>query len=230
MARSSFLDPEKADADGLVAIGLDLGPDRLLEAYRRGIFPFYDDSTPTLWWSPDPRAIFELDGLHISRRLARTVRSGKFTVTVNRAFDAVIRGCARDETGEGGPHVWITPEMVAAYIRFHHLGYAHSLEVWHQGELAGGIYGVALGGAFAGESMFSRVRDASKVALVRLMERLRTRGFRLFDVQYINPHTESLGAIEIPRRDYLRRLRLALRCEVTFDDPPGQRGAAGNRG
>ncbi len=207
-----FLSPELADADGLVGVGGDLGPRRLLEAYRRGIFPWYDAQTPILWWSPDPRAVFELDGLHVSRRLARTVRSGKFTVTVDRDFAGVIRGCAdRPEPG-----VWITPEMIEAYERLHRLGHAHSVEVWHGGELAGGLYGVAVGGLFAGESMFTRVRDASKVALVHVMGRLRERGYRLFDVQFLNDHTASLGAVEIPRREYLARLRRALECPASF--------------
>src|SRR5205823_9393455 len=134
-----FLDPELADADGLVGMGGNLEPPLLLEAYRRGIFPFYDEESPILWWSPDPRAIFELDGLHVSRRLARTVRSGRFAVTVNQDFAGVIRGCA-DRPGHG---VWITADMIAAYERLHRLGHAHSVEVWHGGELAGGVYGVA---------------------------------------------------------------------------------------
>ncbi len=207
-----FLDPELADADGLVGVGGDLSPLRLLEAYRRGIFPWFDETSPILWWSPDPRAIFEMDGLHVSRRLARTVRSGRFTATVDRAFAEVIRGCAH-RPGDG---VWITPDMIDAYTRLHELGHAHSVEVWHDGELAGGIYGVTVGGLFAGESMFTRIRDASKVALVHLMERLRQRGFQLFDVQFLNDHTARLGAIEIPRREYLRRLRKAVSGRATF--------------
>jgi leucyl/phenylalanyl-tRNA--protein transferase len=208
-----FLDPERADADGLVAIGGDLSPPLLLYAYRRGIFPWFDESSPILWWSPDPRAIFELDGLHVSRRLARTVRSGKFTATVDRAFADVIRGCAH-RPGDG---VWITPDMIDAYMRLHTMGHAHSVEVWHDGQLAGGVYGVSIGGLFAGESMFTRVSDASKVALVHLMERLRQRGFQLFDVQFLNEHTTRLGAIEIPRCEYLRRLRKAVACDVSFE-------------
>jgi leucyl/phenylalanyl-tRNA--protein transferase len=207
-----FLDPERADADGLVAVGGDLNPPSLLHAYRCGIFPWFDESSPILWWSPDPRAIFELDGLHISRRLARTVHSGKFTATVDRAFAEVIRGCAH-RPGDG---VWITRDMIDAYIRLHEMGHAHSVEVWHDGQLAGGVYGVTIGGLFAGESMFTRVRDASKIALVHLMERLRQRGFQLFDVQFLNAHTTRLGAIEIPRREYLRRLRKAVACDVSF--------------
>jgi leucyl/phenylalanyl-tRNA--protein transferase len=212
MAGSPFLDPELADADGLVGVGGDLSPQRLLEAYRRGIFPFYDDTTPILWWSPDPRAIFEMDGLHVSRRLARTLRSGKFSVTVNRDFPGVIAGCA-DRPGTGN---WITQDMKSAYTRLHHLAHAHSVEVWHEGALAGGVYGVTVGGLFAGESMFTRVRDASKVALVHLMEHLRQRGFVLFDVQFLNDHTASLGAVEVPRRQYLRRLKLAVASPVSF--------------
>jgi leucyl/phenylalanyl-tRNA--protein transferase len=212
MSPRFFLDPERADADGLVGVGGDLRPERLLEAYRRGIFPWFDEESPILWWSPDPRAIFELDGLHISRRLARTLRSGRFDVTINRAFVEVMRGCA-DRPGQG---VWITADMIDAYTRLHELGHAHSVEVWRDGRLAGGVYGVTVGGLFAGESMFTRVRDASKVALVYLMDRLRGRDFQLFDVQFLNDHTASLGAVEIPRREYLARLRQAVASEVRF--------------
>ena len=212
MPQRPFHDPERADADGLVGVGGDLSPTRLLEAYCRGIFPWFDETTPVLWWSPDPRAVFELDGFHVPRRLARTVRSGRFTVTVNAAFGEVIRGCA-DRPGQG---VWITPQMIEAYTTLHGLGWAHSVEAWRDGELAGGVYGVAVGGLFAGESMFTRIRDGSKVALVHLVQRLRERGFRLFDVQFLNDHTARLGAVEIPRREYLARLRAALTCKVEF--------------
>jgi leucyl/phenylalanyl-tRNA--protein transferase len=216
MFTAGFLDPERADPEGLVGVGGDLSPARLLEAYARGIFPFYDDSMPILWWSPDPRAIFELDGLKVSRRLARTVRSGRFRVTVDRAFSDVVEGCARRRGSDG---VWITHDMAAAYLRLHRLGHAHSVEVWQGDELAGGLYGVAIGGLFAGESMFSRVRDASKVALVFVADRLRRGGFQLFDVQFVNDHTRSLGAIEISRAEYLCRLRHALRCDASFSEP-----------
>jgi leucyl/phenylalanyl-tRNA--protein transferase len=209
----SFLNPEFADALGLVAVGGDLRPQWLLHAYRHGIFPWYDEGDPILWWSPDPRAIIELDGLHVARRLRRTVRSGRFTLTINRAFDEVIRGCADRPEG-----TWITSAMVRAYRTLHELGYAHSVEAWFEGQLAGGLYGVALGGLFAGESMFSRRRDASKVALVYLVERLRERGFRLFDIQMRTEHTARLGAVEIPRTEYLARLREAIACPVTFAD------------
>jgi leucyl/phenylalanyl-tRNA--protein transferase len=218
MPRPFFRNPELADDDGLVAVGGDLSPSRLLEAYRRGIFPWFGEDGPILWWSPNPRAIFELNGLHVSRRLARTIRSGRFTVTFNQAFESVMRGCAvpRRSDPQGGGGVWITADMIAAYVELHRLGHAHSVEVWHEGVLAGGVYGVALGGLFAGESMFHRVRDASKVALVHLMDRLRNRGYQLFDVQFLNDHTTSLGAVEVPRREYLARLREALAAPVTF--------------
>jgi leucyl/phenylalanyl-tRNA--protein transferase len=211
MPRSPAFDPERADEWGLVAIGGDLAPRRLLDAYRHGVFPWFGEGDPVLWWSPDPRAIIELDGLHVSRRLHRTLRSGRFRHTVNRDFAAVIRGCA--DRAEG---TWITPEMVAAYETLHALGYAHSLEVWRGDMLAGGIYGVALGGFFAGESMFTRDRDASKVALVHLVEHLRQRGFQLFDIQILSDHTARLGGREVPREEYLQRLRRAVACTVTF--------------
>jgi leucyl/phenylalanyl-tRNA--protein transferase len=201
-----------ADPFGLVAVGGDLHPETLLEAYRSGVFPWYDELSPVLWWSPDPRAILELDGLHISRRLARTIRQGKFRVTIDAAFAEVIRGCA-DRPGEG---TWIFPEIIAAFEELHRLGHAHSVETWLGEELAGGIYGLALGGFFSGESMFYRVPDASKVALAHLVQHLRQQGFTLFDVQVLSPHTQTLGAIEIPRKDYLRRLRQALTLPVQF--------------
>ncbi len=204
--------PELADDYGLVAVGGDLHPARLLEAYRHGVFPWYGEDDPICWWSPDPRAIFELDGLHVSRRLQRTLRSRRFEVTVNRAFAEVIRACAEAHT-DG---TWITPEMIVAYETLHRLGYAHSVEAWQEGELAGGVYGVALGGLFAGESRFTRRRDGSKVALAFLVDHLRHRGFQLFDIQFLTEHTARLGAIAIPRAHYLARLRRALDCPVTF--------------
>lgn len=199
-----------------VAVGGDLRPGRLLHAYRCGVFPWYNEGEPVLWWSPDPRAVFELDGLRVPRRLARTLRSGRFTTTVDRAFGEVIRGCAVREEG-----TWITPDMIGAYEELHQLGHAHSLEVWRGDTLAGGIYGVALGGFFAGESMFSRVPDGSKVALVRLVERLRERGFQLFDIQFRTEHTTRLGAVEIPRAEYLQRLARAVAVSVQFTDGGG---------
>jgi leucyl/phenylalanyl-tRNA--protein transferase len=208
---SQFLDPELADEHGLVAIGGDLKPKNLLKAYRSGVFPWFGEGDPVLWWSPDPRAIFELDGLHVSRRLARTLRSGRFKLTIDHDFAGVIRGCADREEG-----TWLTGDMIAAYETLHRLGYAHSLETWQGDVLAGGIYGVALGGFFAGESMFHRASDASKVALAHLVDHLRCRGFQLFDIQMLTEHTAMLGAIEIPRAEYLERLRRALACPAKF--------------
>jgi leucyl/phenylalanyl-tRNA--protein transferase len=207
-----YLDPQLVEW-GLVKVGGDLRPDRLLDGYRRGIFPWFDEGSPICWWSPDPRAIFELDKFYVSRRLARTIRSGRFRTTVNQAFGEVMRGCA--DRAEG---TWLTADMMDGYQRLHDLGWAHSIEVWQEERLAGGIYGVAIDGFFAGESMFHRVRDASKVALAVLVERLRERGYRLFDTQMLTGHTERLGAVEIPRQEYLGRLRSALGCKCTFVD------------
>jgi leucyl/phenylalanyl-tRNA---protein transferase len=204
-------EPERADESGMVAVGGDLEPATLLLAYRSGVFPWFGEGDPILWWSPDPRAVFELDGLYISRRLARTRRSGKFQLTINRAFGSVIRACADRPDG-----TWITRAMIVAYERLHRLGIAHSVEAWHHGALAGGVYGVALSGFFSGESMFAGVADASKVALAFLFDHLRDRGFLLFDTQVLTGHTASLGGIEIPRPEYLRRLRAALRRRTTF--------------
>jgi leucyl/phenylalanyl-tRNA--protein transferase len=212
MAFPSFLIPDLPEELGLVGIGGDLSPERLLQAYRQGIFPWFDEQGPIMWWSPDPRAIFELDGLHVSRRLARTIRSGRFSTTVNQAFDRVIRACA-DRPGDG---IWITPDMIVAYERLHRLGYAHSVEVWAGSELAGGLYGVAIGGFFAGESMFHRRRDASKVALVLTVQRLQERRFQLFDIQFLTGHTTRLGAMVLSRHKYLARLKKALAVETTF--------------
>jgi leucyl/phenylalanyl-tRNA--protein transferase len=206
-----FPDPEAADERGLVMVGGDLRPERLLEAYSNGIFPWYSEGQPVLWWSPDPRAIFELDGLHVSRRLQRTMRSGRFEVTIDQAFTHVMRAC-----GERAEGTWITHAMLRAYERLHKLGFAHSVETWSGLDLVGGIYGVSIGGFFAGESMFHRESDASKAALVALFDHLRTRGYELFDTQLATPHTRRLGAVEISRKNYLRRLRAALRKDVTF--------------
>jgi leucyl/phenylalanyl-tRNA--protein transferase len=202
--------PDRADEHGLVAVGGELSPATLLRAYRNGTFPWFNEGDPVLWWSPNPRAIFELDQFYLSRRLVRTIRTGKFRLTINQAFDAVIHRCAEREL------TWITADMIDAYRQLHELGHAHSIEVWLGNELVGGVYGVSLGGFFAGESMFHRVRDASKVALTYLIEYLKIRGFVLFDTQVLTEHTASLGAFEIPRDDYLARLEIALRAPVRF--------------
>jgi leucyl/phenylalanyl-tRNA--protein transferase len=209
--RFRFPDPAAADAEGLVAHGGDLEPSTLVTAYRHGIFPWPYDEESLLWWSPDPRAVLPLDALHVSRSLARTLRSGRFRVTLNTAFPTVIDGCAaREET-------WITPALREAYVRLHALGWTHSLEVWGpDGALAGGLYGMAVGGLFAAESMFHRARDASKVALVALVQHARSVGITLLDVQVPSPHLASLGVRTIPRGEYLTLLTAALRRRVVF--------------
>lgn len=212
-----FPPPTAASPDGLLCVGGRLSPDWLLDAYSHGIFPWpVWDEEPMAWWSPDPRAILELDGLRISRRLRRTLRSGKFRTTCDRAFAQVIAGCATavDRTG----NTWLTPAMIAAYLQMHRLGHAHSVEVWHGDRLVGGTYGIVLGGLFAAESMFYAERDASKVALVHLVAHLRARGYRLLDVQQWTPHTGRLGVVEIPRIEYLRRLAAVIELPVTFGD------------
>jgi leucyl/phenylalanyl-tRNA--protein transferase len=209
---TAFPDPALADAEGLVAIGGDLGTDRLLAAYQRGIFPW--TVNPITWWSPDPRAIFELDGFHVPQSLARVIRQGRFEVTFDQSFRAVMEGCAAPAPGRGG--AWITEEFIEAYTRLHRQGHAHSIECRLKGELVGGIYGVTIGGLFAGESMFHRVNDASKVALHHLVRHLRERGFALFDIQMVTPATKPLGAIEIPRREYLHRLSTAVKMKCAF--------------
>lgn len=204
-------DPREAIPSGLLAGGGDLAPGTLLSAYRAGIFPWPDASGTLLWWSPDPRAILPLDGMHVSRTLRRTQRRGQLRVTVDVACGDVIRGCAAREVG-----TWITPEILAAYVHLHELGWVHSVEVWDGDVLAGGLYGVAVGGLFAAESMFHRVRDASKVALAALVDRLRDHGFALLDVQLTTAHLRSLGVVEIPRAAYLARLAGALAIDATF--------------
>jgi leucyl/phenylalanyl-tRNA--protein transferase len=211
-----FPDPRTAvrggTYDGLVAIGGDLSASRLLLAYRSGIFPWTDD--PVTWWSPDPRGIFESDRLHVPGSLARVIRKGVFRVTMDRAFRQVMEGCAAPAPGR--QRTWISPAFIEAYSRLHEQGHAHSMECWQGNELAGGIYGVAIGGFFAGESMFHRVNNASKVALCHLIAHLRSRGFALFDIQSPSRVTQQLGAVAIPREEYLRRLAAAVKLPVTF--------------
>lgn len=213
---SHFFPPaELAGPDGLVAIGGNLSPERLLDAYRHGIFPWPTTSEePMLWWSPDPRAILPLDAMHISRRLQRTIRSGKFSVAFDTSFRKVIESCAVGPGRELG--TWLTPEMIAAYVELHRRGIAHCAEVWQGSRLVGGVYGVAIGAAFAAESMFYRVRDASKAALVALVARLRERDYQLLDIQQWTPHTGSLGAVEIPRKEFLELLTNARSQHRTF--------------
>jgi len=204
-----FPPPELAREDGLLAVGGDLSPERLLLAYRHGIFPWYSPGEPLLWWAPDPRLVLFPAELLLSRRLARTVRQHRFRVTFDQDFPAVIEACA----GPRRPEVqgtWIDPEMRNAYIRLHQLGYAHSVECWRQDALAGGLYGVSLGGVFFGESMFSRERDGSKVALVHLVELLTRWKFDLIDCQLPTAHLKSLGAREIAGADFYHLLQGSL--------------------
>lgn len=207
-----FPDPRRADAEGLVAVGGDLSVPRLLLAYRSGIFPWTVD--PVTWWSPNPRAIFELDDFHLSRSLGRVIRQGRFQITTDRAFRQVMEGCAAPAPGRRS--TWISPEFIEAYTSLHEQGHAHSLECWRGKRLAGGIYGVAIGGFFAGESMFHRVSDASKVALYYLVEHLRRRDFALFDIQMLTPITAQLGGVTISRGEYLKRLAKAVEKSCVF--------------
>jgi leucyl/phenylalanyl-tRNA--protein transferase len=189
-----------------------IDPALLVRAYREGIFPMAVDGGEIGWFSPNPRGILPLDGFRVSARLARVLRQGKFEITIDRSFEAVMRACA-DRPGEG---TWISEEIVESYVALQRLGIAHSVEAWQHGQLAGGLYGVHLGAAFFGESMFHRVTDASKVALAMLVDRLTRRGFELLDVQWVTPHLEQFGAVAIPRRQYLARLTRALARECEF--------------
>ena len=198
----AFPDPGFAldEPNGLLAAGGDLGPERLLCAYRRGIFPWFSEGQPILWWSPDPRAVLWPEAMHVSRSLRRTQRRARFSVSTDTAFDRVVRECAAPRPGRDD--TWITPEMAAAYGRLHRAGHAHSIECWRGGDLAGGLYGVAIGRVFFGESMFSRAADASKIALAHLC----TLGFELIDCQIPNAHLARLGVVEMSRRRFLARL------------------------
>jgi leucyl/phenylalanyl-tRNA--protein transferase len=208
----AFPDLRAANQEGLLALGGDLSVPRLLLAYRSGIFPWTDD--PLTWWSPDPRAIFDIQRFRPPTRLAKKLKKNPFRITINQAFQEVIRACA--EPGPGRETTWISPRFVTAYHSLYFEGYAHSVEVWQDDKLVGGVYGVALGGFFAGESMFHRANDASKIALCFLFDHLNQQGYELFDTQVLSPLTARLGAIEIRRRDYLTRLAKALKKPVTF--------------
>lgn len=213
----SFPDVASAAKDGLVFVGGQLTESWILEAYRCGIFPWplVDEGESLLaWFSPDPRGIVELDGLHVSRRLARRIRSDRFQITFDRDFAGVVAGCA--EPRRDDQSTWITGELANAYVGLHQRGFAHSIEVWQDDRLVGGLYGIAQGGVFFGESMFSRRRDASKVALVHLVKRLQEREFELLDIQLTSPHLTRMGATEISRHDYLERLTSGLRKQVRF--------------
>ena len=192
-----------------------LSVDDLLYGYRRGLFPMADDDGRIDWYTVDPRAVIPLDGFHRSRRLARTCRNAGFEIRIDTSFTAVMQACAASAPDR--PSTWIAPSMIASYTALHQAGFAHSVEAWRGDVLVGGLYGVAIGGFFAGESMFSRERDASKVALVALVDRLRAAGFVLLDTQFlVGGHMRQFGAIEIPRADYLRQLHVATRLPVRF--------------
>jgi leucyl/phenylalanyl-tRNA---protein transferase len=214
---SRFFPPaEDADSEGIVGFGGKLSSEWLLDAYRHGIFPWPvgEPGYPLVWWSPDPRAIIEFERFHVPRRLHHVIQSGRFQVTFDRDFAGVIHGCATAQQRRRG--TWITPEMETAYTRLFQIGFAHSVEAWDQSRLAGGVYGVAIGGLFAAESMFYRVPEASKVALVHLVEHLRQQNYLLLDIQQLTPHTARFGANEIPRREYLRRLVRAVTQSAQF--------------
>jgi len=214
-----FLDPDDPfppvecalrDPNGLLAAGADLSPARLLDAYARGIFPWFGDEDPVLWWSPDPRMVLHPDDLHVSRSLRRTIRAGRFRVTMDTCFRRVMEGCAAPRPGQDG--TWITDGMRQAYGRLFDDGHAHSVEAWLDDRLVGGLYGVAIGRVFFGESMFSRATDASKVALAQLVRQLGRWSFPLVDCQMATAHLRSLGARDLPRDEFLRRLKGAVRA------------------
>lgn len=222
--RLYWLDPADADApfpdpalalsqpNGLLAMGGDLSPTRLRNAYANGIFPWYNPEESILWWSPDPRVVFTTDGIHVSRRLDRVLRRADHAVTLDRDFAGVLAGCAGPRRRQ--PGTWLGREMRGAYRRLFDEGDAHSVEVWHRGELAGGIYGVVRGRVFFGESMFSARADASKIALVYLARQLRAWGFPLIDGQVGSPHLYRMGAFDLPRADFLTILREHLNLPI----------------
>ena len=203
----AFPAPESAlsEPNGLLAIGGDLSPQRLLAAYRRGIFPWFSPGDPILWWSPDPRMVLYPEEFKVSRSLGKRMRNGNIEVRFDTAFAQVVDACAAPRDGQAG--TWITPQMRSAYLELHRMGHAHSVETWKGGELAGGLYGVAIGDMFFGESMFTRVRDASKVALATMVAWFLAEGVRMIDCQFHTDHLESLGARPIPRDDFLRQVR-----------------------
>lgn len=214
---TDFPPVKAADEDGLLMVGGDLSVATLLSAYQQGIFPWplVDGRHEVLsWWSPDPRAILELDQFHLARRVQRRIRREEFQVTFDEDFEAVITACAAPRHADGG--TWITTDLRTAYGQLHRAGFAHSVEVWQEDRLVGGVYGVSIGGFFSGESMFHRVTDASKVALHCLVCRLRDHGWRLFDVQQQSPHLRRMGATVIRRQEFLARLDQAINAQVTF--------------
>jgi leucyl/phenylalanyl-tRNA---protein transferase len=205
-----FPPPHLAEETGLLAVGGDLSQERLLAAYKNGIFPWYSAEEPILWWSPNPRLVLYPNELKVHRRLKRTIRTDAFRITLDRAFHEVMLGCAVPRRSKKAG-TWIVPEMMDAYNKLHESGYAHSAEAWQGGQLVGGLYGVSLGGCFFGESMFTRVRDASKVAFVTLVQYLSEHHFEMIDCQVTSSHLVSLGAGEITRKQFLIQLQAALK-------------------
>jgi leucyl/phenylalanyl-tRNA--protein transferase len=205
----AFPQPSLARRDGLLAVGGDLTPARLLLAYENGIFPWYSEGDPIMWWSPPVRPVLRPRDVHIPRSLAKHIRREVFEVRMDTSFEAVIEGCAKTPRREE-PGTWITSEMREAYIELHRLGFAHTSEAWQDGQLVGGLYGVALGGVFFGESMFTRAADASKVAFITLCAQLHRWSFEMIDSQVTNPHTARFGMVEIPREDFIRRVKTLL--------------------
>ncbi len=205
-----------ADEDGLLALGGDLRPERLLLAYANGIFPWFNEEDPILWWCPDPRFVLRPAALKVSKSMKQVLRRGIFEYRFDSSFERVIRSCAGAFRGEDAG-TWITEDMILAYLELHRLGFAHSAESWQDGKLAGGLYGVRLGNMFFGESMFSNVSNASKAAFIMLVQQLREDGVELIDCQMHTPHLESLGAEYMPRAEFLRRLRELI--------PPGRRSS-----
>jgi len=209
-----FPDVKRATPEGLVAVGGNLSPKRLLSAYRQGIFPWYSENQPILWWSLDPRGIIPLDDFHVGATLIKVLKRKIFEIKINTAFEDVMRACAvRSDGSESG---WITEEMISAYTELHRLGNAHSIESWRNGKLVGGVYGIAIGGLFAAESMFYLESNASKIALTALVERMKETGFTLFDCQMVTNVTKRMGAIEISREEYLKQLNKALLQNCIF--------------
>ncbi len=218
-----FPPPRLARSDGLLCVGGDLSTERLIKAYRNGIFPWYAYDEPILWWAPDPRLALYPAAIHVSRSLAKKIRKNIFSVTLDTAFDEVIHNCAYTRTLQG-EETWLTTDMITAYTRLHEAGYAHSVECRRDGRLAGGLYGVSLGGVFFGESMFTIVPDASKVALVHLARYLEKLDFDLIDCQVTTEHMVSMGAVEIPRELFLEQVRHSVEkpdrtFKWSFDDP-----------
>ena len=209
----SFSNLSLPPGEDLVAVGGALTPEIVHEAYRHGVFPWFDEGQPVQWWSPDPRAVLPLQAMPVSRRLRRTLRQGRFEISRNRCFERVMRACGARGPGPG----WIHEAMIRCYVDLHAQGHAHSLEVWVQGALAGGVYGVGIGGLFAAESMFHVRRDMSKVALVQLATHLSARGYALLDAQFWTPHLDQFGCTTISRAVYLSRLRACRDDAVTFD-------------